>query len=31
MFKRSDWWLVVLAVTVAVLLALLVQVLWGWP
>jgi hypothetical protein len=27
--QRSDWWLVLAAVTTIALLALLVQVLWG--
>jgi hypothetical protein len=27
--QRSDWWLVLMAVTTIALLALLVQILWG--
>jgi hypothetical protein len=27
--RRSDWWLVLAAVTTIALLALLVQILWG--
>jgi hypothetical protein len=30
MFKPGDKWLVLAAVVVTALLALLVQVLWGW-